>query len=431
MSFGDIEFAYDAGGIRKSKTLSDGYEYRFYTEGNVIHKEHRGYSVSPSGGARRHATLRYHYDGAGVCGIESSGVVYHVKKNLQGDVVMLVDGRENVRNRVVAKYVYDAWGNHKIYNSAGTEIYDSVTGTVSGSETHIGILNPFRYRGSYFDADIRLYYLQTRYYDPQVGRFINADSVDYADPESLNGLNLYAYSGNDPVNGFDSDGNKPKWWQWALSGALLVVGVALCATGVGSGLGVGLAVAGGSMMASNIMEAAGVDGKVASIVSAGLDIVAGIALCATGIGGGLGASLIASGVGSLAGGFISEAMGYSFETGAMIGGIVGGIAGGKVYNKVHFSKIAKQGVVIGKSGQYDKVAKQLGMAHYDGLPGFKQISKISKPLANKMGWAHNKNYLKQVMKYNGTIVDIGGPLTGAYAKEVNLIGRYKNLKFLF
>ncbi|MCL2797598.1 MAG: hypothetical protein FWD58_06055 [Firmicutes bacterium] len=154
-------------------------------------------------------TLWYHYDQQGLCAVECNGVVYHVKKNLQGDVVMLL----NSEGDAVARYVYDAWGNHKVYDGiTGNVIYDSNnyspgSGVTYGYEDHIGVLNPFRYRSYYYDTETRYYYLQTRYYDPQVGRFINADAVDYADPQSLNGLNLYAYCGNDPVNSVDPGGN--------------------------------------------------------------------------------------------------------------------------------------------------------------------------------------------------------------------------------
>ena len=64
----------------------------------------------------------------------------------------------------------------------------------------IGIINPFRYKGYYYDEETKLYHLTSRYYDPEVGRFITPDDVDYLDPTNINGLNLYTYCGNDPVN---------------------------------------------------------------------------------------------------------------------------------------------------------------------------------------------------------------------------------------
>ena len=107
-----------------------------------------------------------------------------------------------------------------------------------------------------------------------MGRFISADAISELDAEELNGLNLYMYCANNPVMMNDTEGNAPAWWEWLISGALLVVGAVLCATGVGSVFGAGLIAAGGSMMASNTMSAIGLDVKVASIISAGLNIFA-------------------------------------------------------------------------------------------------------------------------------------------------------------
>jgi len=63
----------------------------------------------------------------------------------------------------------------------------------------IGKKNPFRYKGYYYDDETGLYLLTTRFYNPEWGRFLNADDVSYLDPSSINGLNLYVYCGNNPV----------------------------------------------------------------------------------------------------------------------------------------------------------------------------------------------------------------------------------------
>ena len=111
----------------------------------------------------------------------------------EGTLVALLD--EN--GAVVVKYVYNAWGEHKVLNPDGTE---------NTSASFIGNINPFRYRGYYYDSALKLYYLVTRYYDPVVGRFISQDALDYADPDTINGLNLYAYCGNNPVMNVDPTG---------------------------------------------------------------------------------------------------------------------------------------------------------------------------------------------------------------------------------
>ena len=66
-------------------------------------------------------------------------------------------------------------------------------------------------RGYYFDTETKLYFLKTRYYDPEVGRFMTIDGIEYLDPETINGLNLYAYCGNNPVMNVDTNGSS--WWS--------------------------------------------------------------------------------------------------------------------------------------------------------------------------------------------------------------------------
>ena len=111
----------------------------------------------------------------------------------------------------MVQYYYDAWGNH----------------TVSGSNLTLANINPFRYRGYYYDTETGLYFLQTRYYDPEVGRFLNRDAVTYADPETIGGLNLYAYCLNNPVMYSDPTGHAP-WWDWLLAG-IVIIGSAIAA----------------------------------------------------------------------------------------------------------------------------------------------------------------------------------------------------------
>lgn len=83
---------------------------------------------------------------------------------------------------------------------------------------HIGSVNPFRYRGYYYDTETGLYYLKTRYYDLEVGRFITIDDIDVIDTtrDYSNGLILYAYCFNDPINDSNDEGNIPNWLKWFL-----------------------------------------------------------------------------------------------------------------------------------------------------------------------------------------------------------------------
>ena len=84
-------------------------------------------------------------------------------------------------------------------------------GAVNTSADFIGNMNPFRYRGYYWDRDLQLYHLQTRYYDPAIGRFISPDSYEYLDPKSFGGLNLYCYCYNNPIMYADPSGHVPEW----------------------------------------------------------------------------------------------------------------------------------------------------------------------------------------------------------------------------
>ena len=99
----------------------------------------------------------------------------------------------------VARYSYDAWGML-------TDIYSD--------DSKIGYINPFRYRSYYYDSEISLYYLQSRYYDPRGGRFLNADMPEFGMVEQgALAHNLYNYCYNNPINLFDFTGYQPKWAQ--------------------------------------------------------------------------------------------------------------------------------------------------------------------------------------------------------------------------
>ena len=127
-------------------------------------------------------------------------VTYWYMKNMQGDIVAVCrdDGVIHVT------YTYDAWGN--------------VTTTyVNGGYDAAAYFNPFKYRGYYHDSETGFYYLNSRYYDPATGRFLNADSVISGSGASVQGYNLFAYCFNNPVNMTDSSGGWPKWIEDAAS----------------------------------------------------------------------------------------------------------------------------------------------------------------------------------------------------------------------
>ena len=171
---------------------------------------------------------------------------------------------------MVAKYLYDACGNCTI--GAGTTDYA------------VANANPIRYRGYYYDDDTGLYYCNARYYSPKWRRFISLDDTAYLDPESVNGLNLYCYCHNDPVNYADPSGHFPVL-------AVVLCGIAL----VGMGLTIG-----GVASDNNTMTAIGLTMvAIAALISGGtaLACVGAIGTMITGgvtLAAGIGTGLFAS-----------------------------------------------------------------------------------------------------------------------------------------
>ena len=108
---------------------------------------------------------------------------YFYLYNGLGDVTGLVDRS----NQVVVRYQYNSWGK--------------VTSTQDTSGVSLATLNPFCYRKYVYDSETGLYCLGSRYYDPEVGRFVNADDTDviFAKPQELYHKNLYVYCDNNPV----------------------------------------------------------------------------------------------------------------------------------------------------------------------------------------------------------------------------------------
>ena len=119
---------------------------------------------------------------------------YYYIRNGQGDVIGLFDAN----GTIVARYTYDSWGNLlKITDGSGND--------KTNDTTFVGYKNPLRYRGYYYDSETKLYYLQSRYYNPEWGRFINADAIIGANGDLVSN-NLFAYCSNNPVVMIDPAG---------------------------------------------------------------------------------------------------------------------------------------------------------------------------------------------------------------------------------
>ena len=234
----------------------------------------------------------------------------------------------------MVEYVYDAWGNHAVLDANGNDLTDT---------SHIGNRNPFRYRGYFYDVETGLYYLQTRYYDPEIGRFLNMDDISYADPEQIHGLNLYAYCANNPVNYVDPTGHFIVSLIVSMVVGAVIGGAinGIKAYNAGQrGWGLFGAIAGGAIMG-------GAMGSILALGGAAGLASAGLANCVVSTGAALGISV---GVGAGAG-----IVSYSLENGLRtdrewtVGGMF--MAG--------FSGAAKGGLTFavglwgGKSGAFD------------------------------------------------------------------------------
>ena len=169
----NISYTYDMAGVRSSKTVGS-TTYKYTTLSGLVTRQTGG-----------NATIDFVYDESNQpLAMKYNGKVYYYVLNAQGDVVRIVDGSRSV----VASYTYDPWG--KIISSSGT----------------LANVNPLRYRGYYYDSETGFYYLQSRYYDPEIGRFINADSYASTDATGLLSTNMFAYCENNPVMRVDPTG---------------------------------------------------------------------------------------------------------------------------------------------------------------------------------------------------------------------------------
>lgn len=338
--FGSVSFAYDGLGRRISK---GSISYLYDSSGQLIGQNNQG------------DTLIFAYDYSGIVGFKYDGVEYIYKKNIQGDVIGIIRVDSN---QLVASYVYDAWGNHVVLDANGNEITD---------HSHIGFINPFRYRSYYFDDETGFYYLKSRYYDPQTCRFISMDSLDYLNPERVNGLNLWIYCFDNPVCCLDPTGRVVITLSailWAaviglVAGAIVggaVGGISAAANGQNVGLGILFGAIGGGIMGAG----AGVASLFFAPVIAGEGIIFAIGSSlgmgmstAVSVGGAIGFAIFVSSATGFIGGGLTTFLNQVFNGGAfslpaiffsafingglnILSGFLGGFAGSGLGNVENF-----------------------------------------------------------------------------------------------
>ena len=172
---------YNANGMRTQKQVCSKVTNYYYDRNNNLIAQNTD-----------NATLFFYYDTENSpVALSYNGKMFYYVKNLQGDIVKILDEDGNEK----ANYVYNAWGN-----------------ILSQSNDELSSINPLRYRGYVYDEDTAMYYLQTRYYDPFTGRFINADNTVFIGSSGTAiGDNIFTYCENDPVNNVDYTG------QWFYS----------------------------------------------------------------------------------------------------------------------------------------------------------------------------------------------------------------------
>ena len=208
-------YKYDADNLRYSKTVN-GTETIYYWDCGVLLGEKTGSNYT-----------QYLYDASGIIGMIYNGSYYYFEKNLFGDVLRVY----NSSGTTVASFTYDSYGN--VLSQTGSMM----------DKVH------FRYRGYYYDSETGFYYLQTRYYDPSICRFISADQLELLGTlaDYPGQINLYAYCNNNPIMYTDPTGEIFGW-------IIVLIGVSVGAT-IGG-------IVGGITAANNGADAWGVVGGV-------------------------------------------------------------------------------------------------------------------------------------------------------------------------
>ena len=195
----ELNFNYIRGSLLSS--ISDGtntYNYHYNNDGirykKIINNAETIYGLDDNKIIYEKGVnnFLYLYEGNEIIGLYDLDTYekYFYVKDVTGNIISIIQN-----NIEVNRYKYDAYGNCEVYtyNYNGELVIDN-------TNYSIGNKNPFRYKSYYYDKESGLYYLNSRYYNPKIGRFITIDNINYIDESSIYGYNLYCYCGNNPVN---------------------------------------------------------------------------------------------------------------------------------------------------------------------------------------------------------------------------------------
>ncbi len=214
-----IKYKYNISGVRTEKIINNDKTSYFIEGSNIVFEKN---------GKNMLYYIRSNMDD--LLGFKYNDRTYYYVKNIHDDIIAIL----NSSNQIVAKYQYDSWGNI-------LSITDSQGNDISADINHIANINPYRYRSYYYDKEIKMYYLNDRYYNPLIGRFINPDITTGEVGGNIIGHNMYQYAFNNSINFDDSNGDWPKWLKKsikkiAIGAAVIAVGVIITAATGGAAL---------------------------------------------------------------------------------------------------------------------------------------------------------------------------------------------------
>ena len=194
---GFAEYRYNGNGLRSLKKLYDendhesDYYYFWSDDGRLL-----AYTVDQYGSEDLYSVLVLYNSDLEPIGFTEGENTYYYLKNIQGDVLCVTDAE----GTPIVNYTYDAWG--------AMTVTPASQNVPSATVVTVAFLNPVTYRGYFYDYELGLYYLQSRYYDPETGRFVSADERMDTGVNVL-GTNMYSYCYNNPLNYTDTMGNEP------------------------------------------------------------------------------------------------------------------------------------------------------------------------------------------------------------------------------